>query len=98
MHLLLSRMLNLKHLYYFYIFGQERSITKAARRLYLTPPALSNQLKELESCIGFKLYVRKSNKIVLTDKGKVVCKYSEKIFAPYEELRSVVLNQWGHTV
>jgi LysR family transcriptional activator of nhaA len=87
-------MLNLKHLYYFYVFGQELSITQAAKRLRLTPPALSNQLKELENFVGYKLYTREKGKIKLTDKGKVVCKYSVKIFSPYEELRSVVQNQW----
>ncbi|MCC2679617.1 MAG: LysR family transcriptional regulator [Pseudobdellovibrio sp.] len=70
------------------------SITQAAKRLRLTPPALSNQLKELENFVGYKLYTREKGKIKLTDKGKVVCKYSVKIFSPYEELRSVVQNQW----
>lgn len=87
-------MLNLKHLYYFFIFGQELSITKAAARLHLTPPALSNQLKEFENNVGFKLYLREKGKIKLTEKGKQVCRYSIKIFGPYEELHNIVRQHW----
>jgi LysR family transcriptional regulator, salicylic acid-responsive activator of bsdBCD len=85
-------MLNLKHLYYFYVFGQELSITKAAERLRLTPPALSNQLKVLENFLGFKLYIRENGNTRLTSQGKTICKYANKIFSPYEELLHHVRN------
>lgn len=85
-------MLNLKHLYYFYVFGQELSMTKAAKKLRLTTPALSNQIKNLESYIGCKLYIRENGKIKLTGKGKLLCKYSVKIFSPYEELKNLIQN------
>lgn len=85
-------MLNIKHLYYFYIFGQELSITRAAKRLSLTPPALANQIKNLENFVGIKLYINEEGKLELTDKGKFICKYAAKIFSPYEELQNLLLN------
>jgi LysR family transcriptional activator of nhaA len=83
-------MLNLKHLYYFHVFAKELSVTKAAKKLQLTPPALANQLKALENFIGWKLYTRETGKIRLTNKGEIVCQYAKRIFSPYEELISFV--------
>ncbi len=79
-------MLNLKHLYYFHIFAQELSTTKAAKRLSISAPALSNQLKELDTFLGNKLAERVHGKFVLTDFGNTILSYTERIFAPYEEL------------
>lgn len=83
-------MLNLKHLYYFHIFSQELSTTEAAKRLSISVPALSNQLKELETFLGFKLTKRYSGKVVITEKGKIVAHYAERMFSAYEELKSRV--------
>jgi DNA-binding transcriptional LysR family regulator len=88
-------MINLKHLYYFYIFSQELNMTKAAERLLITVPALSNQLKELEEQLNFKLYLREHGKTELTQKGKVLADYANRIFGPYEELRSEVKRKDG---
>jgi DNA-binding transcriptional LysR family regulator len=81
-------LLNLKHLYYFYIFSQELSTTRAARRLSITPPALSNQLKQLDDFVGVPLTRRVEGKVVFTEQGEVVLHYSERMFAAYEELRT----------
>ena len=51
-------MLNLKHLYYYNVFAQELSTQKAAKRLGITSPALSNQLKQLEGFLGIPLTKR----------------------------------------
>jgi DNA-binding transcriptional LysR family regulator len=83
-------MINLKHLYYFYLFSKELNMTKTAARLFITVPALSNQLKDLEKRIGYKLYSRESGKTELTEKGKIIADYTERIFAAYEELSSEV--------
>jgi len=80
-------MLNLKHLYYFHVFAQELSTTRAATRLLISAPALSNQIKELEGFLGFKLAERVRGKFQVTDLGKTILEYTERIFLPYEELR-----------
>ena len=80
-------MLNLKHLYYYHIFAQELSTTKAALRLRISSPALSNQLKELEAYLGFKLTKRSQGKLAITELGKVVVHYTDRMFSAYDELK-----------
>ena len=79
-------MLNLKHLYYFHIFAKELSTKRAANRLGITSPALSNQLKELESFLGVKLMRRFDGKVVFTETGEIVLHYAQRMFTTYEEL------------
>ncbi len=83
-------MLNLKHLYYFHVFSKELSTTEAAKRLSISVPALSNQLKELETYLGFQLTNRNNGKVAITEEGKLVAHYADKMFSAYEELKSRV--------
>ena len=88
-------MLNLKHLYYFHVFAQEGSTTKAAKRLRISSPALSNQLKDLDSFIGSPLTQRVDGKVVLTQHGEIVQHYTDRMFTAYEELRTKVSSSGG---
>lgn len=63
----------------------EKNFTKAAEILYLSQPSLSKQLKILEKSLGIVLLNRESNKISLTENGKVFLEYSERILALCEE-------------
>ena len=78
---------NLKHLYYFYVFSKSRSITLAAKRLRITPPALSNQLKALEATLGTKLTQRSGRDVLFTRNGKIVLESAETMFTIYESFR-----------
>ena len=50
--------LNYHHLRYFRVIAGERNLTKAARKLNLSPPALSVQLRQLEESLGHVLFDR----------------------------------------
>jgi DNA-binding transcriptional LysR family regulator len=63
----------------------EKSFTKAAETLYLSQPSLSKQIKTLERNLDALLINRESNKISLTENGKVLLQYSERILALCEE-------------
>ena len=63
----------------------EKNFTKAAEILYLSQPSLSKQIKTLEKNLDTSLINRESNKISLTENGKVLLKYSERILALCEE-------------
>ena len=63
----------------------EKNFTKAAKRLYLSQPSLSKQLKILEKNLDISLINRKNNKISLTENGQVFLEYSERILALCEE-------------
>ena len=63
----------------------EKNFTKAAAVLYLSQPSLSKQIKMLEKNLDTLLINRERNKISLTESGKVLLQYSERILALCEE-------------
>lgn len=70
----------------------EKSFTKAAEILYISQPSLSKQIKTLEKNLGIILINRESNKIFLTENGKVFLQYSERILALCEESCRALIN------
>lgn len=63
----------------------EKNFTKAADVLYLSQPSLSKQMRTLEKNLDILLLNRETNKISLTENGKVFLQYSERILALCEE-------------
>src|SRR6187431_748149 len=71
---------NFHHLYYFYTIAQAGSVSKAAKELRLSQPALSYQLKRLEDFLNVKLFERKGRGLVLTEEGHSALSYAKQIF------------------
>ena len=61
--------MTLNQLQYFVTTVKLNSITKAAKSLYVSQPAISAAIKELEKEFGTALFVRYNNQLVLTDEG-----------------------------
>jgi len=78
-------LLNLKHLQSFVVVAQEKSFTKAARLLYMTQPAISWQIKSLETQLGCQLLERKERTVELTEAGRVVLENARHMVALYSE-------------
>ncbi len=72
--------LNYHHLYYFSIVAKEGSIVKAKEKLLLAQPTISGQLRELEASLGRPLFDRKKQRLHLTEAGRLVLGYAERIF------------------
>lgn len=82
--------LNYHHLRYFWAIAHERSLTRAAARLHVSPSALSIQLRQLEERLGQPLFDRKNRRIELTEAGRMALEYADAIFRTGEELVSTL--------
>jgi LysR family transcriptional activator of nhaA len=85
--------LNFHHVRYFRIIAGEGSLTRAAEKLHLSPPALSIQLRQLEESLGHALFERTGGGLVLTEAGRVALDYAETIGRAGEELQAVMAEQ-----
>jgi len=79
----------------FLVVAENLSFTKASEELLISQPAITKQIKELESKLKISLFERKGNKVYLTKAGKVTYTYLKKIEQQYRELEFEIgrLNQ-----
>jgi DNA-binding transcriptional LysR family regulator len=63
------------------------SFTKASEELYITQPAVTKNIKELELEYGVSLFHRRGNKIELTEAGRILLGYTDKIMGLYKQVR-----------
>lgn len=81
----------LTHLYTFSVVAKFLSFTLAAEELCLTQGAVSQRIKKLEEELGFKLFIRLTRKLELTEEGKRILTtltYSlDNVFAEIEDIR-----------
>jgi LysR family transcriptional activator of nhaA len=82
--------LNYHHLRYFRLIARELNLTRAAKKLNLSAPALSLQLKQLEESLGHDLFERRRTGLVLTEAGRLALDYAEAIGRAGEELLDVM--------
>lgn len=82
--------LNFHHLRLFQAVAEEGGVTTAARRLNLSPSALSTQLQKLEAALGHPLFERQGRRLVLTEAGRIASDYAGTVFSTGEELVSTL--------
>ena len=71
--------MELKTLRSFLAVAREGNVTRAARSLHITQPALSRQLADLERDLGCELLVREARGVTLTEEGVLLRKRAEEI-------------------
>ena len=87
--------MELRVLNYFLVIAREKNMTKAAKLLHVSQPALSKQIKELEQEIGSPLFIRGKSSLSLTEKGYLLQERASQILSlstkTLEEMKSDTL-------
>ena len=66
--------------------AQNLSFTKASKELFVSQPAITKHIQELESIYQTRLFERRGNVIALTGAGKLLLEHCEKILDDYKRL------------
>jgi len=78
--------MELRQLQLFLAAAEEGSITGAAKRMHLTQPALSRQIKSLEEELGVELFTRGAHSVTLTPAGSVLLEEGGKLLERAERV------------
>lgn len=82
--------IKLRQLKVFEAVTRHLNYTRAAEELFLSQPAVSMQIKQLEEGLGQPLFEKMGKKVYLTDAGKEVYRYSQNITNQLNELQTVM--------
>lgn len=80
--------MDLKHLRYFVAVAEAGHITRAAQRLGMQQPPLSQQIRALEESLGTTLFHRHPKGVTLTDSGQLLLEDSRRLLTDAEAVRS----------
>lgn len=86
----LDASLNFHHLRYFWVTAREGSVTRAAQKLRVTQPTVSEQLRGLEETLGERLLRREGRGFALTDVGRTVLRFADEIFTLGDDMIDTV--------
>ena len=84
--------MDLRGLHYFSVVAEELNFTRAAQRLSMSQPPLSNQIKALEEELGMPLFVRGGRSLQLTEAGKLLYRRAAQLLDLADRTREEVGN------
>ncbi len=73
--------------------AHHRAVTSAARALFVTQPALSRRLQQLEEELGKKLFVRSRSGVQLTEAGRIATEEARAIVERYGRIKELIRAQ-----
>ncbi|QHN02864.1 LysR family transcriptional regulator [Granulicella sp. WH15] len=95
----MDRDIELRHLRYFVAVAEELHFGRAAQRLHLAQPPLSQQIRKLEEILGYPLFLRTSRSVALTATGQAFLQSARRtlrnVQSDIEEARSVGRGEVG---
>jgi LysR family transcriptional regulator, transcriptional activator of the cysJI operon len=72
---------------------REQSFTKVAEKNFLTQPAVSLRIRNLEEELGTRLLERTTRKVLVTEEGRILYEYARDILSKAEEVKTVLLER-----
>ena len=78
--------MNINQLKYVLEVADSASMREASTKLFISQPALSASIRELEEELGILIFERSNKGIVLTDEGRDFMSYAQKAVSQYEIL------------
>ncbi len=84
-----------RRLQVFHAVAKQMSFTKAAETLFMTQPAVTFQIKQLEEHFNTRLFERGHGRIALTPAGEIVVEYAERILSLSAELETRLREMTG---
>ncbi len=95
----MDRDIELRHLRYFIAVAEELHFGRAALRLHLAQPPLSQQIRKLEDLLGYPLFLRTSRSVALTSAGEAFLQRARALLRTLErdldETRSIGRGEVG---
>ena len=85
--------MELRVLNYFLVVAREENFTRAAKKLHLSQPTLSRQLRDLEEEYGKQLLIRGARHVSLTKDGMLLRKRAEEILSLVKKTESELLSK-----
>ncbi len=79
----------------FHTVARLLNFTKAGEQLHMTQPAVTFQIRQLEDQFNTRLFDRTHNKVTLTDAGKLVYMYADRILKIYEDMHHSITEMTG---
>lgn len=79
----------------FHTVARLLNFTKAGEQLHMTQPAVTFQIRQLEEQFNTRLFDRTHNKVTLTEAGKQVYMYAERILKLYEDMTHSITEMTG---
>jgi len=88
--------MDLHQLRIFVTVAMEQSVTRAAKRLFMTPPSVSAHIKALESELGVQLFARTSRGMEITVQGRILQAKAEQTIRAAQEVVQTATAMQGH--
>ncbi|MCR5371204.1 MAG: LysR family transcriptional regulator, partial [Clostridium sp.] len=85
--------MNIMQIKYVLEVARSSSIREAASRLFITQPALSTSVKELEEELGFLIFERTNRGVRITEEGREFLSYAKKAAAQYDIMEDRYLSK-----
>ena len=84
--------MDIRVLKYYIVVCEELNITRASKILMIAQPPLSNQMKNLETELGTKLFIRGKRQLTLTNEGKLLYQRAKDIIRLVDQTKSEIHN------